>query len=88
MSWGCIRLVSLDMVRACGRVGLLRLMVCCSWQGQSASRRYPADRDLHVLCCDAAGLWRGHSLAVAVRLGGDTSCELSGANGKGWRLLC
>lgn len=43
--------------------------VCRSRQGQGAARGHTAHRDLHVLCSDAAGLRRGHPLAVAVRLG-------------------
>ena len=40
-----------------------------SWKRQSSARRHSANRDLHVLRGYASRLRRGHSLAIAVRLG-------------------
>jgi hypothetical protein len=44
-----------------------------SWQGQSTTRGHPTDRNLHVLCRHAAGLRRGHPLALAICL--DTEAD-------------
>lgn len=68
MSWACFRLVSYTPTRAGWRGCVLTYRVFCSWKGQGPARGHTADRDLHVLRGDEAGLRRGHPLAIAVRL--------------------